>query len=274
MIRERSDREDVRFWNDSDLAYIVRATAPDAAAAGNAEKLIRSMREDPELLEAMLCDERLFHSIMDEPERVLDVSGRLFFSVLLNRALHDLTQQTFTFERENRVSVVVFDSSTVLALLGDLTLRYYLADLLSSFVRISRTTLYVRVKPNILERVEVDDFDIESLIQYSRTVDQTQRVLSYKRIGDICLFLLGVFSDFIEMQRLLPGAWYRSKSRKELAACGTYYYREALRQRGPLHPSLEYALNRLSREFSTAVKPLMYVSSRYLGFVRRSSFLK
>ncbi len=265
---------DAHFWKDADLAYVVGATASEAAASGNVERMIRSMREDPELLEAMLADERLFHSIMDEPDRVLDISGRLFFSVLLNRALHDLKKQTFTFEREKRVSVVVFDSGTVLALLEDRTLRYYLADLLSSFVRISRTTLYVRVRPNILEKIEVDDFDIESLIQYSRAVDQTQRLLSFKRIGDICLFLLGVFSDYVEMQRLLPGAWYRAKSRKELAACGTYYYREALRQRESLHPSLEYALSRLSRDFSTAVKPLMYVSSRYLGFVRRTAFLR
>ncbi|WP_455381826.1 hypothetical protein [Salinispira pacifica] len=265
---------DSLYFRDSDLAYIVRAVAPDAEERGGTERLIRSMKEDPELLEAMLSDERLFHGIMDDPERVLDVSGRLFFSVLLNRARNDLKKQTFTFERENRYSVVVFDTSTVLSLLEDRTLRYYLADLLSSFVRIDRTSLYVRVKPNILERIEVDDFDIESLIHYSRSVDRAQRVLSYKRIGDICLFLLGVFSDYIEMQRLLPGAWYRAKSRRELAECGTYYYREALRQRQSLHPSLEYALNRLSREFSVAVKPLVYVSSRYLGFIRRTSFIQ
>ncbi len=222
----------------------------------------------------MLSDERLFHNLMDNPQHVLDVSGRLFFSVLVNRARHDLRKQTFTFERENRYSVVVFDTTTVLALLDDRTLRYYLADLLSSFVRIDKTTLYLNVKPNILEKIEVDDFDIESLIQYSRIVNNTQRVLSCKRIGDICLFLLGVFSDYVDVQRLLPGAWFRAKSRKEIADCGSYYYREALKQPARMHPSLEYALERLSRDFVTAVKPIMYVSSRYLGFIRRTAFLQ
>jgi hypothetical protein len=105
-------------------------------------------------------------------------------------------------------------------------------------------------------------------------VDDTQKLRSYKRIGDICLFLLGVFSDYLEVQQLLPGAWYRAKSRKELAECGTYYYRQALKHGDLVPSSVEHALSRLSAEFPTAVKPLMYLSSRYMGFIKRTAFLQ
>ncbi len=258
-------------WSRRDLEFIVRELVPEA---DDGERMIDTLRDDPEMLEGMLEDERLFRRLTENPEEFLNISGRLFFSVLLNRTRFDLHNQTFTFEKDNRYSVVVFDSAEVLKFLDDHYVRAYLADMLTSFVRIENRMLYVRQQHGVFRKVRVNDFDIESLIEFSRLAEGEQRLYTYKRIGDICLFLLGVFSDYIEVQRLLPGAWFRSKSKRELAECGTYYYRAALNGNARPPAGIEHALQRLSREFPLAVKPLTYVSSRYLGFIRRTVFLQ
>lgn len=259
------------FWSDKDLSYLTGVLIPDAAERS---RIIAALREDDDLLEAMLNDDRLFDNLMENPDGFLNISARLFFTVLLNRTRSDLRKQTFTFERDNRYSVVIFDSTAVLAFLDDPIVRAYLAAVLASFVRIETRTLYVRVQNGVLRRIRVSDFDIESLIEYSRLVGEEQQTLLWKRIGDICLFLIGVFSDHLDVSRQLPGGWYRTKTKEELAECGSYYYRAASRRQGVLPDGLDHAMRRVSEEFLLATKPLIYLSSRYLGFIQRTVFLQ
>ncbi|HUZ17655.1 MAG TPA: hypothetical protein VMV68_04670 [Spirochaetia bacterium] len=259
------------FWSDEDLAYVLRVLLPDSA---DRSRMIPVLREDRTILDAMLNDDRLFRKLMESPDGIVNVSARLFFTVLLYRTRSDLEKQTFTFERDNRYSVVIFDSSAVLSLLKDPAILAYLAAMLASFARIESRTLFVRAKSGVLRRVRVNDFDIESLIEHSRLVGEEQQALVWKRIGDICLFLLGVFSDHLEVERRLPGGWYRTKSKEELVECGSYYYRAAARRGQSLPRGTEYAMARVSEEFLLATKPLTYLSSRYLGFVKRTVFLQ
>lgn len=259
------------FWPDRDLEYIVRVLMP---ADEHPDAMVRTLRTDPEILDGMLNDDRLFNHLMNETAQVLNVSGNLFFSVLLNRARLDLKEHPFTFERDNRYGVVVFDAAAVLRILDDSAVRSYLATVLASFVRIESKTVYVRLGTSTFRRVKVNDFDIESLIEFSSLVDDEQQVYLFKRIGEICLFLIGVFSEYIDTQQQLPGAWFRSKSKKELAECGSYYFRAASRRGAHLPNELEHALSRMSEEFLLATKPLNYISKKYLGYLEHTVFLK
>lgn len=259
------------YWSNRDLEYVVRVLAPESE---NPSQMIKTLRSDPELLEGMLGDERLFDHLMNNTDQVLNVSGRLFFTVLLNRVRVDLERQPFTFERDNRFGVVVFDAKSVIDFLADRWVRSYLATVLASFVRIESRIVYVKVGSGTFRKMRVSDFDIDSLIEFSKLVDDEQRVYLWKRIGEICLFLIGVFSDYIDMQRALPGGWYRAKSKKELTECGTYYYRAASRQGRHLPGELEHALLRMSEEFQIATKPLAYISRRYLGYIEQRVFLQ
>ncbi len=258
------------YWSDEDLSFLIDLLEPDS---GNRQGLMNALREDPEILEGMLGDPRLFRRLAGDPEGILQVSGRLFFAVLLERVRNDLRERVFTFENDNRYSVVVFDSGAALRLLDDAEVRSYLADMLASFARIGTRQVIVRVKPGVFRKVSLNDFDIESLIEYSRLADAGQRFLSYKRIADICLFLMGVFSDYLDARTMIPGAWFRSRSRKELAECGRYYYQAASREPPVAGEDMERVLRILSQQFLLAAKPLVYLSSRYLGFVRNRSFL-
>ena len=259
------------FWSDKDLSHIVAVLIPDAT---DRPRMVAALREDDDLLEAMLNDDRLFENLMENPDGFLNISARLFFTVLLNRTRSDLRKQTFTFERDNRYSVVIFDSSAVLEFLDDPIVRAYLAAVLASFVRIETRTVYVRVQRTVLRKIRVNDFDIDSLIEYSKLVGEEQQTLLWKRIGDICLFLVGVFSDHLDVGRQLPNAWYRTKTKEELAECGSYYYRAASRRQRGLPNGVDHAMRRVSEEFLLATKPLIYLSSRYLGFVQHTVFLQ
>lgn len=259
------------YWPDRDLEYIVKVLLPEQQQT---QKMVELLRGDSEILDGMLSDERLFDHLMNNSEQVLSVSGRLFFTVLLNHARRDLKRQPFTFERDNRFGVVVFDAAAVLDFLDDPRMRNYLAAVLSSFVRNETRTAYVRESSGTFRRIRISDFDIESLIEFSKVVDDERRVYLWKRIGEVCLFLIGVFSDYVEAQRQLPGAWYRAKSKKELAECGSYYYREASKKSRYLPDDLEHALARMSEDFQLATKPLSYISRRYLGYIEHSVFLE
>ena len=261
----------VDFWPERDLEYVVRLLMPDHP---DPKTMAQNLRGDPELLDEMLNDDRLFDRLMNDTEQVLNVSGRLFFSVLLNRARIDLKEHPFTFERDNRFGVVVFDTAAVLDFLEDRAVRSYLAAVLASFVRIENKTIFVRAGNSTFRKIRVNDLDIEGLIEISSHADDDQRVFLFKRIGEICLFLIGVFSDYIEAQQALPGAWYRSKSKRELAECGSYYFRAASRQASKLPSELEHSLARISEEFQLATKPLNFISRKYLGYIERSVFLQ
>lgn len=259
------------YWPDRDLQYVVRTLMPEHE---NPNAMVKTLRSDPEILDGMLGDDRLFNHLMNDTDRVLNVSGHLFFTVLLNRARLDLKEHPFTFERDNRFGVVVFDAAAVVNFLDDRAVRSYLAAVLSSFVRIESKTVYVRLGGSTFRKVKVNDFDIESLIEFSSLVDDSQQVYLYKRIGEICLFLIGVFSDYLEAQQKLPGAWFRAKSKKELAECGSYYFRAASRRGANLPNELEHALSRMSEEFQLATKPLSYISRKYLGYIENTVFLQ
>ena len=55
----------------------------------------------------------------------INVSGHLFFSVLLLRALRDLQDQGYTLEREGDITMPVFDSVEVCAFLQPEQIRDY-----------------------------------------------------------------------------------------------------------------------------------------------------
>jgi len=258
-------------WPDRDLEFIVSVLVPEKQHRG---EMIKVLRGDAQILDGMLSDERLFDHLMNDTEQVLNISGRLFFTVLLNKARSDLKRHPFTFEQDNRFGVVVFDAAAVLELLDDRATRAYLATVLSSFVRIESRIAFVRIGNGTFRTMRVNDFDIESLIEFSRIVDDEQRVYLWKRIGEVCLFLIGVFSDYVEAQRQLPGAWYRATSKKELAECGIYYYRAASKEAKNLPGELEHALAQMSENFQLATKPLAYISRRYLGYIEHTVFLQ
>ena len=102
------------IFTDDDLLFLVTTLMPEET---DQQRMIRCSREDAEILEGMLADEKVLHRLLDDPTfTLLRVSPALFFSVLLARVKLDL-------ERQSRLSMVLFDSPQVVELLSNPEVR-------------------------------------------------------------------------------------------------------------------------------------------------------
>jgi hypothetical protein len=163
--------------------------------------------------------------------------------------------------------MALFDTAQVVALLENRDLRVYLTDLLVSFVRINSFSASVRVRRGIWRKVRFSDFDIDHLVRYGSQLDESQRFPVYKRIADICLFTLGVFSQgsgatlpFLQAGSMLkPG-----RTRDDYIAQGASFYDLASKHRDARARSLSEVLSTLAEKITLAAKPLSVMSTRYL----------
>jgi len=245
------------------------------------ERMVRVLQEDDEILEGMLADERVLRRLLDDPSLPLfRVSPALFFSVLLARVKLDLEKQPWTLERTSRLSMILFDSPQVVELLKNKEVRDYLAALLVSFVRVNSFSTTVRVRNGVWRRVRFSDFDIDSLLRYGSALDESQRFPAYKRIADICLFTLGIFSprhDSADAPLAFLNEGLRMalrRSREDYIAQGGTFYRLASRHREAASLRLSEVLGLLSEKIALAAKPLTVMSAKYLAPFKDQVFLQ
>jgi hypothetical protein len=239
----------------------------DALAAGaDRARMVRVLREDEEILRAMLADERLFRRIASDPEIIVRVSPRLLFCVLMGQVKKDLGQRRYTVEPDR---AVVFDSRRVASLLEDTRIADYLVEVLTSFVRVHSTSFTVRLRPGLWTRHRFSDLDLRGMIRHTAALEEAERFGWYRRIGDLCLFLLGVFPGFMPGVGGSPTA--RRLSRADFLQNGRSFYAAAAK-----HPRADAAvaevLARLAEAFELAVKPLDHLASRYLATMRDRLF--
>ena len=280
--------------SDSDLLYLVKTLVPQTP---DASRMIRVLRDDPEILDGMLKDPRLAHRLLDDPQSILQVSPSLFFAVLLRRVRADLEKERFTLEQSGGRSMALFDTPQIVALLDHAALLSYLTEMLVSFVRVSSFSTVVRVKHGVWRRVRFSDFDIDSLLSYGNAIEESRRFPVYKRLADICLFTLGIMPPAEPDPFRAAGArpmeglpaesrpaaaailWEslrvsRRRTRQDYLTQGSSFYRLA-----SLHPDAEVrqladVMNTLAEKFALAVKPLSTMSSKYLAPLKDKVFLQ
>jgi len=256
-------------FSDDDLLFLVSTLMPGTP---DRHRMVRVLREDTEILEGMISDEKVLHVLLDEPSfTLLRISPALFFSVLLARVRLDLERTPWTLEKTSRLTTILFDSPKVVELLANREIRDYLAALLVSFVRINSFSTTVRVRAGVWRRVRFSDFDIDSLMRYGNALDESRRFPAYKRIADICLFTLGIFSPpqgpadapLAILNEGLRMALRRS--REDYIEQGETFYRLASRHRDASAEELSEVLSLLSEKIALAAKPLTVMSAKYLA---------
>jgi hypothetical protein len=252
-------------FTDNDLLYLVKTLSPDAV---DAARMVRVLRDDQEILEGMLSDERLALRLVDDPLSLLQVSARLFFAILIRRVRADLRREGYTLEQTSGHSLALFDTPQVVGLLENPELSGYLTELLVSFVRINSFSTPVRVKPGVWRRARFSDFDIDSLVRYGGAIDESRRFPVYKRIADICLFTLGIMRPAEED----PGPASGRRTPQDYVTQGVSFYRLAARHREAEAQRLSDVLETLSERFTLAVKPLSAMSRKYLAPFRDTVF--
>ncbi|MQF67901.1 hypothetical protein FIM05_00270 [SAR202 cluster bacterium AD-802-K11_MRT_200m] len=261
-------------FTDGDLDFLVSIVLPGLS---NALSVREAIRNDPAYRKAIVSDERVFFQVINDKESFLKISPSLYFEVLLRRAQKDLISSSYTIEREGRGNIPVFDTGKVAGFLDTPNMLEYLANMLASFTRIRSFVVPVRVRKGIRRRVRYNDMDVDSLIDFAARADESERFSYYKRIGDVCLFLTGLFRDSTYSQKSHVGSNFQSgtyprttfvrkrrRSVEEYESEGRRFYR--LAEEHPTASVLELTdvFSVLRDEFSAARKPLAFLSARYL----------
>jgi hypothetical protein len=130
-------------------------------------------------------------------DRFALISPFLLFAAAVHRTAADLAGASYAPERTApRWRVPLFDVGRLTAYLAAPRHRLFLADLLASFARISGGVV---LTPDGQHRRRWNDADPHRLAVLLDNVPPAQRPAVWRRLGDLALFLAGVFPDAAEL---------------------------------------------------------------------------
>lgn len=199
-----------------DLALLVRLASVGDGAPGEA---VERLRADPGEVDRLLACDRVAEAVLrppapaadgDEAEPLLGVSPTLLFAVAVQRTADELPRARHVNEWAGpRVRLPVLGSADLVEMLRERSRRLFLVDLLASFTRVASGSVWRRTDRG-WRRQRYSELDLLSLAATVDAVPEARRPAVHRRLGDLCLFLTGVFPDHtagrsfrpIDLQRL------------------------------------------------------------------------
>ncbi len=188
---------------DADLDFLAGAAGPEVRDRARLKQIIET---DEDFREAFLSDKKTWQMVAADKEVFLKISPKLYFEILLRKSRKELEGASHTIEKVGSRKIAVFDTGEVVDLLSKPAVLIYLADMLASFSKIRSYSISFRVKGGIWRTFRFNDMDIDSLISFSESVDEPYRFGVFKRIADICLFVLGMFPEYIDYNYRYPAS--------------------------------------------------------------------
>lgn len=293
------------YLTQADLRLLARAVGLSAAA-------VAELAGDAAAVEGLLADQRVFEAVFGpgsaapaRPETLVLASPFLAFGVAVHRAVADLAAMDYLPERSGlRQRVPVFDTPELRDFLGSAERRLFLAELLASFTRVASGRYRVPSRwggsggpgggagagpspwagsggPGGRSRTrrfsELDPVKLAALIEVA---PEESRPGIYRRLGDVSLFLAGVFPDYsathafgpVDVSRLLRSARVPAGDRDGLAAApaldlleylGARWYRAALAT-APVRTARLDVVGEVAERFRQARRVLNHLADRYL----------
>ena len=262
------------YLTDADLRLL-------AGVVGLAAGAMARLADDPAAIEALLADQRVFEAVFgvtDRGEMVL-VSPFLAFGVAVHRAVADLAAMDYLPERSGlRQRIPVFDTPELRDFLGSAQRRLFLAQLLASFTRVASGRY--RAAGGRARTRRFSELDPVRLAGLLDVVPEDSRPGVYRRLGDVSLFLAGVFPDYsathalgpVDVSRLLRSARVPVRERDDLAAApaldlleylGARWYRAALAT-APVRTAGLDVVGEVAERFRQARRVLNHLADRYL----------
>jgi hypothetical protein len=176
--------------------YLEHLTDGDLALL--AEVAGENVRADPDGLHRLLNSPAAFRAVFGQPahEPLLKASPFLLFALLLHRAARDLEQASFVEEWvAPRRRVPVFDVSGLREFAGDPMRRFFLVQLLASYTHVASGSVLVQTNRGWRRR-RFSELDPLRLIELAELLPEPERPAVYRRLGDLSLFLTGIFPDY------------------------------------------------------------------------------
>ncbi len=189
--------------SEVDLALIVRGrdakpTPPDEPRARLREQgRILELLGQPELVAQLLGAHR-------DERRLIGASPFLLFAVAIERVTQDLASALYVNEWLGlRQRAPVFDVAPLRHFLNASRRRLFLAELLASYTKVASGSMLVPTRRGLRRQrfSELDPVRLASLIDH---VDPSERPGVLRRLGDLALFLTGVFPDQVARRGFGP----------------------------------------------------------------------
>jgi hypothetical protein len=267
------------------LAAVATGAPPGALNVGSVPaEAAERLRRDPDATTDLLADPRVFEAVFGAEavaagETVL-ASPFLAFAVAVHRAAADLASAGHVPERSGaRQRVPLFDAPELRDFLGSPARRLFLTELLASFTRVASGRYRVSSGGRSRTRrfSELDPVRLAGLLD---AVPEESRPGVYRRLGDVSLFLAGVFPDYVasrafgpvDAARLLRAARVPAGDRERLAASpdlellehlGSRWYRSALAL-APVRTARLAVVAEVADRFRQGRRVLNHVADRYL----------
>ena len=268
--------------------YLEHLSDADLTVLASAGEVNGAERHDPRRIEAMLDNPALFRRLFATPGRdpLLQGSPFLLFAVLVHRAIRDLWQASFVEEWVGpRQRVPVFDVSGLREFGADPLRRFFLVELLASYTHVASGSVLVQTRRGWRRR-HFSELDPVRLIELAELLPVAERAAVYRRLGDLSLFLTGVFPDYAaerlvvererrRLERALADADREGAERRDgiwlLESLGRRSYGIA-QQAADRRTAMARVLAEVSQNFAVARRVLNFMTDRYLFPLRRQWF--
>lgn len=248
-----------------------------AEAAGLGPARTGELRRRAAAVPALLERPELFEQIYGRGRAgLVSISPFLAFVVAVEQAARDLAAARFVAERSApRQRVPVFDTPNLRDFLADPMRRLFLAELLNSFVRVASGRFWTRTARGWRAQrySELDPVRLAQLAEYAPAAD---RPGVYRRLGDVALFLTGVFPDYTQLHafgpldaaRLLraagipPGELATAPPIQLLEELGSRWYRRAV-ELTPVPTARLAVVAEVADRFRDARRVLNHIADRH-----------
>ncbi len=197
--------------SDTDISLLARVTgwSPETTRA--------FLRDDAEVLPNLLRSDRLHEALFADGDGMLHASPFLLFASLVERGAADLRASRFVAEWMGPGRrLPVFEVQTLHDFAGDARMRLFLAELLASYTHVASGSYWTSTRRGPRRR-RFSELDPLRLIEMIDAMPEPSRPPLYRRLGDLSLFLAGVFPDYAGERFLVPIA----RQRLQRALAGT-----------------------------------------------------
>jgi hypothetical protein len=271
---------------DRYLELLTRSDVEALAGAAGVDLSRPALAADPDRLGRALAAEATYQALFGPEAPTTGISPMLVFAVVVHRGANEVATVGHVPERVGfRVLVPVFDGQRLAAYATSAAHRLFVVELLGSFTRVLSGRRWERRAGHWRKR-RFSELEPTDLAQLVAETPAPERAGVYRRLGDLSLFLTGVFPDHaarttlsaIEIERLLRSIPRRARPEvitelervdglgAVLNALGPRWYRLAARH--VLVPRLGDDLDRVADDFDLTRRFLVFLADRYL-FARR-----